>query len=254
MYADHTHTIVELRDISFAYRPGAYVLRNVNLNIHEGDYLGIIGPNGGGKTTLLHIILGLIKPEKGTVLLFGKPVHQFLNWHKIGYVSQRATHFDMNFPVTVWDVVCMGRYASKGILHRLSSEDFALVQDALRKTGIEDLRDRRLGTLSGGQQQRVFIARALAGQPDIIFLDEPTVGVDAATQEQFYELLHTLNADLHKTLVLVSHDIEVVSREVTEIACVNTTVLYDSHPKDFLKQGGLERLYGDSVKLLLHNH
>lgn len=250
---DHSINIVEVRNVSFSY-DGQEALGDVLLNIHRGDYLGIIGPNGSGKTTLLKIIIGLLKPSSGSVRLFGQDATDFHEWSKIGYVPQKATHFDPNFPATALEVVSMGRYARLGILKLPSSHDQELVKEALEKVGMADFSNTLIGDLSGGQQQRVLIARALASEPEILFLDEPTVGVDINAQEQFYGLLRKLNKDLSLTLVLVSHDIDVVAHETTEVACLNRTLVYHGTPKEFIKEKNLARLYGKGVKFIVHGH
>lgn len=250
---DHRLNIVEVHDVSYAYN-GRDALRHVSLNIHKGDYLGIIGPNGSGKTTLLKLIVGLLEPSLGTVKLFGQDVREFRDWTKIGYVPQKATYFDPNFPVTVREVVQMGRYAKLGLFRLLSSRDQQIVTESLEKVGMTRFIKTLIGDLSGGQQQRVLIARALASSPEILLLDEPTVGVDTATQEQFYDLLGKLNKEFGLTLVLVSHDVDVVSHETTEIACLNNTLAYHGTPKDFIKGDYLAKVYGKRVKFIVHAH
>ncbi len=234
MSADHTKNIIELHGVSFSYSTDEKTLGNVNLEIHKGDYLGIIGPNGGGKTTLLRIMLGLIKPDKGAVILFGQDIRYFKDWNKIGYVRQKAVLFDQSFPITVEEVVAMGRYGEKGLLKMLDAKDHRRIEKSLKQVDMWEYRKRIMGDLSGGQQQRIFIARALASSPEIIFLDEPTSGVDQQTQKKFYGLLKELNKDLNLTLVLVSHDTNILADEVTEMACVNRTVLYTNKPHDFV--------------------
>lgn len=253
MSVDHTQNIIELKNVSFAYTDEE-VLKDITLNIHKGDYLGIIGPNGSGKTTLLKIMLGLLKPTQGTVSIFGHDINIFKKWSKIGYVPQKAANFDSSFPATVSEVVAMGRYGQKGLFHGLNQNDNKVIDAALNQVEMSAYKNRIIGDLSGGQQQRVFIARALAAQPEVIFLDEPTVGVDIPTQESFYSLLKKLNQELQLTLVLISHDIDVVAHEATELACINRTLIYESSPKDFFKNDGLKKLYGDQVKYILHNH
>lgn len=253
MPVDHTKNIIEVRDVSFRYAD-IPVLEHVTLDIHEGDYLGMIGPNGGGKTTLLKIMLGLAKPTTGNVFLFGKPLCDFHEWSAIGYVPQKATHIDPLFPATVIEVVAMGRYGAKGLFRHLDTNDHALIQNSLKEVAMEEYATRRIGDLSLGQQQRVFIARALAAQPKVIILDEPTVGIDSAAQEQFYTLLKKLNHDLGLTLILVSHDINVVTHEVTEIACINQALVYHGDPKNFFTDDAIERLYGKNARLISHNH
>lgn len=253
MQIDHTKNIIELRNIFFSYG-GEEILSDINLNIHKGDYLGIIGPNGGGKTTLLKIMLGLLQPISGEVKLFGKPIQEFTGWSKIGYVSQKSVNFDSNFPITVEEVVSMGRFAKRGLFKMLNSGDKKIIHESLEKVELTKYKNRIIGELSGGQQQRVFIARALAAQPEIIFLDEPTVGVDVQIQESFYKLLRKLNRELDLTLVLVSHDINVVAHEATEIALVNKSLVYDSNPQEFFTNDILKKHYGTEVKYILHNH
>lgn len=250
-HVDHTKNIIELRDISFSYGNDE-VLRDITLGIHKGDYLGIIGPNGGGKSTLLRIMLGLAIPAAGSVKLFGSDIAAFNGWSKIGYVAQRQS-FDPNFPLKVKEIVGMGRYAKRGLFRFLTAHDNEIVGMALHQVDMYDYRDRLIGDLSGGQQQRVFIARALAGEPEVVVLDEPTVGVDQKTQDQFYALLRKLNKDLDLTLVLVSHELGVVAREATELACLNRELIYYGQPKKFFEEGGyLQKLYGKGAKLTTH--
>ncbi|MFA6105642.1 MAG: metal ABC transporter ATP-binding protein [Patescibacteria group bacterium] len=253
MPVNHHKNIIEIKNLSFAYS-GELVLKNISLNIHEGDYLGIIGPNGSGKSTLLKLMLGLLKPSAGEVNLFGKPVSEFKDWYKLGYVSQKAVNFDPLFPVTVWEVVAMGRLGRRGLGKNLSDVDDKAIDKALVEVGMTEFRDRLIGDLSGGQQQRVFIARALAAEPAVIFLDEPTTGIDVETQEQFYSLLTKLNRERDLTLVLISHDIDVIAHEATELACINQTLVYHGEPKEFVKADYLEMLYGKNIRQILHGH
>jgi zinc transport system ATP-binding protein len=229
----HSQTIIELTDVCFSYNTDD-VIKNVSLEIHKGDYVGIIGPNGGGKSTLLKLMLGLLTPKSGNVQLFGQDIRSFHAWPKIGYVPQR-THFDTNFPITVEEVVMMGRYGKIGLFTMPTKEDKEKVEKALSEVEMLPFRKRQISDLSGGQQQRVFIARALATEPEVIFLDEPTVGVDVKTQKQFYSLLRKLNRELDLTLVLVSHELDVVAHESTELGYINRTLEYYGDPQEFLK-------------------
>jgi zinc transport system ATP-binding protein len=222
---DHATNVVEVQHVSFAYG-STEVLTDICLNIHRGDYLGIVGPNGSGKTTLLKIMLRILEPTAGSVKFFGVDVRAFTNWPAIGYVPQKATHFDVNFPVTVNAVALMGRFGRRGLLHRVTDEDRSKARQALERVEMWPFRDRLIGDLSGGQQQRVFIARALATEPEIVFLDEPTVGVERGIKDEFYALLRTLNRDLHLTVVLVTHDLEGMAHEAMHVACVNRTLSY----------------------------
>lgn len=251
---DHTHNIIELHNISYSYNASEKVLDNISFSLHKGDYLGIIGPNGGGKTTLLKIMLGLITPISGTIKLFGQEIKHFKSWDKIGYVPQKASHFDNNFPATVWEVVAMGRYAKRGLFNLPTATDTKKVEKALEQVDMLEYKNRQIGDLSGGQQQRVFIARALATEPEVIFLDEPTAGVDATNQEKFYELLRKLNKELSLTLILVSHELDVVVKEATEVACINCKLVCYCTPKELAQNGGLEQIYGKDLKYILHAH
>ncbi len=253
MPVDHSKNIIEVKNVSFFYDHDQ-VLKNISLIVHEGDYLGIIGPNGSGKTTLLKIILGLLKPSKGEIKLFGSSCLCANEWSKIGYVPQKAINFDPLFPATVFEVVAMGRYGRKGLFKQLNKEDREIIQTSLEQVEMGAFRDRLIGDLSSGQQQRVFIARALAGEPQVIILDEPTVGVDVKTQEQFYTLLKRLNQEFGLTLVIVSHDINAIAAEVTELACINQTLIYHGDPEEFLKGDYAEKLYGKNVRFIHLHH
>lgn len=224
--------ILAVENVSFSYNGETDVLKDVSLSVMRGDYLGLIGPNGGGKTTLVKIMLGLLRASCGSARLFGISLRDSRERHKIGYVSQTAVKFDSLFPATVEEVVRMGRYGKRGLFRRLTAEDHAKTEEALAQVDMLAFRNRRVNDLSGGQKQRVFIARALAGEPSVIVLDEPTTGVDEETQEQFYTLLKDLNQRLTLTLVLVSHDLDRIAKEVSCIAVIDTTLRYYDNPAD----------------------
>ncbi|MCX6738606.1 MAG: metal ABC transporter ATP-binding protein [Candidatus Parcubacteria bacterium] len=250
---DHTKKIVEITDVSFFYGKEE-VLKDISLDIHQGDYLGLVGPNGAGKTTLLKIMLGLLSPAKGEIKLFGIDLKKFKKWSDIGYVPQKATSFDVNFPATVKQVVLLGRYGKKGLFRHTDGRDEIIVKKALQEVGMQEYENRLIGDLSGGQQQRVFIARAIAGEPKIIFLDEPTSGVDAKTQDEFYALIKKLNAELDLTLVLISHDIEKITKEAMHVACVDKTLVYHETPQKFLESVHAKEFVGENAKFTTHHH
>jgi len=233
--------LVSLDHISYRYH-SELVLDDVSLTIHKGEFLGVIGPNGSGKTTLLKILLGLLKPTSGSVSLFGKDIRQFREWFRLGYVPQKAGILNVHFPITVEEVVQMG------------TKDIKNVSEALHAVDMEIHRKKLITDLSGGQQQRVFIARALANKPELLILDEPTTGVDIESQAKFYQLLHTINKELHVTLVLVSHDIDVVAHEVSEIACLNNRLVCHGKPKDILNSNFMDQLYGKELRFVVHGH
>jgi zinc transport system ATP-binding protein len=250
---DHTKNIIEARNVSFAYGRET-VLENITLDIHQGDYIGLIGPNGAGKTTLFKIMLGLLRPKTGTVRLFGQDPEGFRDWQRIGYVPQKAINFDANFPATVFEVVSMGLSGRIRLYNRATQEERQAVWKALGLVEMREYENRLIGSLSGGQQQRVFIARALASQPDVIFLDEPTTGVDQKTQDGFYALLKNINEEAGITLVLVSHDIERLTKEVMHIACVDRTLTCHVSPEEYLSESQTANVLGREVKLITHHH
>lgn len=250
---DHSKNIIEVQNVSFSYGKEE-VLKDITLEIHKGDYLGIIGPNGSGKTTLIKIMLGLIQPSRGSVRIFDKDIKDFHDWQKIGYIPQKATHFDIRFPLTVEEAVLMGRYAQRGIFHRLTAEDKKMAKKALEEVGMWANKNRLIGDLSGGQQQRVFIARALAGHPKIIFMDEPTASVDKKTHDEIYNILRLLNGEHHITLIVVSHDIETIAQEAMHVACIDQTLVCHSSPEEFLKDSRSKNIFGENVKFITHHH
>jgi len=251
---NHKYPIISLSQVSYSYEENRLAVQDISFDIHKGDYIGLIGPNGGGKTTILKIMLGLLVPNTGTVSLFGKDIRQFTEWHRIGYVPQRATVIDQQMPLTVEEVVLMGTYAKRGLFRMVTPHDKEKMKKALEEVDMLEFRKRNIADLSGGQQQRVFIARALAGDPAVMFLDEPTVGVDTAAQKQFYALLKRLNQNFHITLLLVSHELDVVAREATKVACIHTTLACFATPEDLSKDLHLQKMYGETMKRLLHHH
>lgn len=220
------------------------VLYDVNLTVKDKDFLGIIGPNGGGKTTLLKVILGLIKPYSGSVRIFGRDVIQGRS--ELGYVPQYA-HFDYAFPISVEEVVLLGRVAHKKG-RRFSDLDRVKASEALKRVGLYDLCKRQIAELSGGQRQRALVARALASEPRILLLDEPTASVDEHFAADFYELLVELNKEM--TIVMVSHDISAVSRYVKTLACLNGTLFHQGSKE--LTNEILGKVYNCPVDLIAH--
>ncbi len=244
--------IIEFKDVSFSYGQQP-VLENATFDIEKGDFVGVIGPNGAGKTTVVKLLLKLLKPDSGSIRIFGKELSEFRDWHKVGYVPQKATNFDQNFPATVFEVAGMGRFQKAGLARRLSGDDYKAVEKALKVVGILPLKDSRIGDLSGGQQQRAFIARALAAEPELLILDEPTVGVDMNAQHEFYALLKKLNKELGMTLLLVSHDVGMITKSATKLMCVNISVTFHDISKGF-DQAALYCTYVKDVGVVPHHH
>ena len=222
---------VELTGVRFGYTPGADVLHAVDLRFERGEFVAVAGPNGGGKTTLVRLILGLERPLSGRALLFGEPAHTFSRRHALGYLAQR-TRLGTDAPVTVREVVAAGMLARGGLLGTLRRREHAIVDEAIARVGLSERAYSPLQTLSGGQQQRAFIAKALAAEPELLVLDEPTSGVDVEAQEALAALLARLHAELGTTIVYVSHEFGAVERYVERLLLVRGTIVFDGSPAD----------------------
>ena len=222
-------TAVELERVAFGYRPGQRVLEDVELRIAEGEFVAVAGPNGGGKTTLVRLALGLERPSEGRALLFGEPAHRFSRRRTLGYLAQR-TELGGDAPTTVRELVSAGRLAAGGLIGPLRRRDRELVAEAIARVGLDPFAEAPLRTLSGGMQQRAFIAKALAGEPSLLVLDEPTTGVDAESQESLAALLDSLHSDLGVTILYVSHEFGAVERFVERLVLVRRTIVFDGPP------------------------
>jgi zinc transport system ATP-binding protein len=244
--------IFDLKNLNFNVN-NQKILSNISFEIFNGEYVAIIGPNGGGKTTLIRILLGLEKPTSGEIKLFGKRLKDFKEWYKIGYVPQRASLIDENFPATSLDIVKMGRTSQRKLFSRESQEDIDAVDDAMVKMDIQNLKDKMVGTLSGGQRQRVMIARALASKPEILILDEPNTGVDISSQKKFYNLLAKLNKEENITIVFITHDIGVIADDIGRLFTINQKAVICNNPKETLSCEDMSELYGIDAHLI-HNH
>lgn len=220
---------VELESVSFGYRPGQRVLEGVELRLGEGEFVAVAGPNGGGKTTLVRILLGLERPSEGRALLFGEPAHRFSRRRTLGYLAQRSA-LGGEAPATVREVVSAGRLAAGGLIGPLRRRDRELAADAIARVGLADHADAPVRTLSGGMQQRAFIAKALAGEPSLLVLDEPTTGVDVESQESLAVLLDSLHSDLGVTIVYVSHEFGAVEGFVQRVVLVRRSIVFDGAP------------------------
>ena len=244
--------IIELEHVSVAFQD-VLVLDDVSLHVPVGASLAVIGPNGAGKTTLLQVILGMVRPVSGSVRIFGRaPWELGAERRKIGYVPQ-VMSVDLTFPISAQEVVLMGRYGRMGLGRRPSAPDRAVVQLALERVGIADLADRPIARLSGGQRQRVFLARALANEPELLLLDEPTTGVDVASSESLYELLRDLYT-AGMTMLLVSHDVGVVASYVQGVVCINRKVVVHGRPEEVLGSDELAQMYGCAAMFFHHGH
>jgi len=245
--------LIDVKNISFNYG-SVEVLKDVTFTISSGDFLAIIGPNGSGKTTLIKIILGLLKPSHGEARILGKSVEEFEDWSKVGYVPQKATHIDPLFPASIKEVVAMELLASRGFLGMNKREEDVSIEKALKHVNMERFKNWRIGSLSGGQQQRVFIARAIVNQPHILFLDEPTTGVDTETQEHFYDMLDSLNREEGITIVMITHDIGIVNKHVNQVACLNQKLVYHGSHEEFCQSQAFKEMLAGGHHLVSHRH
>ncbi len=243
--------VVETRHLNVSIR-GCPVLQDINLTLLENSFTGLIGPNGGGKTTLLRTLLGLIQPDSGEVRIEGRLLgsgrkHDWV----MGYVPQQI-RVDRRFPLSVLDAVVMGRYGTIGLGHRAGRRDREIALDSLDRVGLAHLARVRIGDLSGGEQQRVFIARALSASPKVLILDEPMAAVDVAAQDSFYRLIKKLQQTYSLTVVMATHDIGVVPIYCDAIACLNRALHLHGRPEEILKNDVFRKLYGSEVEVVMH--
>lgn len=239
--------IIRFDHATFGF-PGVVALQDISLSIEAGEFVGVIGPNGSGKTTLCRAVLGLLAPIDGHLHIFDCACDKLRCHHraKIGYLPQKGV-VDRNFPVTVLETVMMGRYGALGLCRRPGRKDREIAMDALTHVGMDGHQDTALGQLSGGQQQRVFIARALAQQPKVLLLDEPTTGLDITTQHSVLELVQHLHDELKLTVLLITHDINMIRTRVDRLVLLKTRLYAAGPPADVLKPDILRQVYGKDL-------
>jgi zinc transport system ATP-binding protein len=238
--------------VSFSYGLTTAV-DDVTFSVERGEFVAMVGPNGGGKSTLVKLAVALEQPKKGWVKIFGQDSRRFESWWRIGYVPQTASAFSVRFPASVAEVVSYGEYGGFNPLaffHRGISPG---VREALETVGLWDHRRRQVSELSVGQKQLVLIARALVHRPDLLILDEPTAGLDVTHQERFYHLLQEMRREMGVTILLVSHDVGVVLHEATRIACINQALVFHGRPEEVTDEA-LSQVYGFPVDLVIHRH
>ncbi len=242
-----SHSIICFDHVTLGF-PGVIALEDISLDIVEGEFVGVIGPNGSGKTTLCRAVLGLMSPLRGALRVFDCACDELRCHHRarIGYLPQKGT-IERHFPVTVLETVMMGRYGALGLFKRPSKRDRDIALEALSHVGMESHRNTALGQLSGGQQQRVFIARALAQQPQILLLDEPTTGLDITTQHSVVELIQQLHKELGLTILLITHDINMIRSRVDRLVLLKTKLFAFGAPREVLKPEILSQVYGKDL-------
>lgn len=244
---DSHEPIIRFDRASFGF-PGVTALKDISLSIHAGEFVGVIGPNGSGKTTLCRAVLGLMAPVEGHLHIFDCACEELRCHHRamIGYLPQKGV-VDRNFPVTVLETVMMGRYGALGLFKRPGRRDHEIAMEALAHVAMDGHRDTALGHLSGGQQQRVFIARALAQQPRVLLLDEPTTGLDITTQHNVIELIQHLHQELQLTVLLITHDINMIRSRVDRLVLLKTRLFAAGSPAEVLKPDILSQVYGKDL-------
>lgn len=238
--------VVEFADVSFGYGK-TLALENISLRFERGSFLALVGPNGGGKSTFVRLVLGLLEPQSGRITVLGKKPQEVAG--RIGYVPQFAL-FESDIPISVRELVLQGRLGKRAWWRRLEREDFRVAEASLADTGIADLADRPIGSLSGGQLQRTLLARALATEPELLVLDEPTASVDTCAEQNLFARLAELRTRM--SILVVSHDIGLISRHVDSVACLNRRLVCHSAPP--LQSGVLEEVYGMPLRLVDHLH
>jgi zinc transport system ATP-binding protein len=247
-------TALKVDALSVRYDAGE-VLSDISFTVGQGDYIGVVGPNGSGKTTLIRTVLGLTQSFKGTISLLGNDIHVFRDWQKIGYLPQKLIGFSPQFPATVREIVALGLLAGKKLPRRLTAPDEAAIDRALARLDITGIKNKLIGDLSGGQQQRALVARAIAGQPELLILDEPTTALDPDTREKFFAVLKELNSREKVTIILITHDVGNIGRYASKLLYLDKKVIFYGGFDDFCHSPEITEYFGEySQHLICHRH
>ncbi len=244
--------VIELKDVNVRYGE-LLVLEKASMNVMKGDVVGVVGPNGGGKTTLINTILGNVPLESGSVRLFGQDLRDFKDFQRIGNVAQNAIQFDPIFPATVWEIVTLGCLSRSRLGRRLTAQDKKDVRWALEMVELDDLRDRKISKLSGGQKQRIFLAKALVKKPELLILDEATAGLDICIQDRFISIINTMRKERDITVVTVSHDLSGVLCQANRLAVVNRRLYYQDITDTSDPTIALRQAYGEHFTFMFHH-
>lgn len=230
-------TVIEIEKLGYSYGEG-WILNDLSLKIEQGDFVAVIGPNGAGKSTLLRLLAGILKPAQGRIAIFGQDRESFTAWDKIGYVPQNPARQHRAFPISVREVVSLGRLSGGSMFQHYTHEDKAAVEDIIERFSLKELAHRKIGELSGGQQQRVYLARAMVRSPQLLLLDEPATGVDPDAKEELYTMLGEINRGQGVTIVMVSHDLELAVKVCKNALCLDHNICF----------------WGDVHQALVHRH
>jgi zinc transport system ATP-binding protein len=246
--------MLSVEKLSFRYN-SVEVLSDISFSVDAGDYIGLVVPNGSGKTTVIKIILGLIQQEKGTVTLFGTDSSAFRDRHKIGYLPQKPTHFNPHFPATVKEIVSLGLFSKKSFPKRITKDDEAVIYEAMEMADVLNISDALIGELSGGQQQRVLVARAVVNKPELLILDEPTTALDPDARENFFQVLNDLNRNKQVTVILITHDIASIGKYASKLLYLDKKVIFYGSFEDFCSSENMTRYFGKFTQhLICHRH
>lgn len=247
-------SIVSAENLCFQYN-SIEVLSDISFHLEAGDYLGIVGPNGSGKTTLIKLLLGFFKPGKGTISLFGSNPLSFTDWYKVGYLPQKINAFNPHFPATVKEIVSLGLLSRKKYPKNINKSDEPAINSALSLMDVSDIRDELIGELSGGQQQRVLIAKAMACEPELLILDEPTTALDPETREKFFSILTTLNEQKKITIVIITHDIGTIGKYASKLLYLDKKAIFYGSFDAFCSSNEMSGYFGEySQHLICHRH
>jgi zinc transport system ATP-binding protein len=247
-------SVVAARDLCFKY-DGAEILHGVTLTITAGDYIGLVGPNGSGKTTFIRTILGLLQPTHGSVALFGRNPSAFTGWGKIGYLPQKLIGFNPGFPARVREIVSLGLLGTKRFPRRLVSSDVPALDATIALLDIEDIQNKLIGELSGGQLQRVLLARALVSRPEFLILDEPTTALDPETRDTFFNTLKDLNQNSRVTIIIVTHDIADIGKYASKLLYLDKKIIFYGSFEDFCSSLDMASYFGEFAQhLICHRH
>ncbi len=245
--------IIKINNLSYAYE-SKKVFSEVNLTINSGDFAALIGPNGSGKSTFIKLLLGILPCQQGEINLLGDSINKFKAWDKVGYIPQDIREFNHSFPATVKEIIAANLYQEMGFIKILTTSLEKKIDKALEKVNMLEYKSELIGQLSGGQQQRVFIARTLVTEPEIIFLDEPLAGVDASAEESFYNLLAKLNNKFGITIIMISHNVNVVSNKANKIICFGDEKIYSHQAENFDYSRYIKEIKNDKAIILPHSH